>query len=157
MTDSKPKVKDVMPEHIDHVAKNMRQHDVDELYRHALLAPLQGLNVSVQNSQYKKAIVLDGKCIGIFGVGTLSMMSTSGFPWILCTPELEKHAMRYLRGSKKYVKEMLAQFDVLENYVYEDNHFTIKWLKWLGFDILEKETYGPLNLQFHKFRLEAQK
>lgn len=147
-------VTDSTPEHISIVANAMRHADVAEIWAAGRKTPETALKASMALSRYCKTIMLDDKPIGMFGVTPLSVVTGNGVPWMLGTPEIETISMRFLRGSLSYIREMLAGYSYLENWVDARNTVSIRWLKWLGFAIVKPEPYGHLNLPFHRFYME---
>lgn len=74
-----------------------------------------------------------GKPLACFGVGSEALLSDKGIPWLLGTEDVRKIKKQFLLKSRIYVKEMLQQFDYLENWVDVRNQCSIQWLKWCGF------------------------
>lgn len=65
--------------------------------------------------------------------------------------------IKFLRSSKEIVEKMLQETNRLENFVSSENLASIKWLKWLGFDVEENE---PINFEnpdvpFYRFSMEV--
>jgi len=141
--------------HQHYVAENMRAHDVEEVYLQSRLKPYDGLRITCLCSPYKKTALIEGEPVAIFGASANSLLSGKGMPWILCTDQVCRYPQTYLRHSRQWVKRMSEYFPTLENYVNVNNKFTIKWLKWCGFDILEPIEYGPFKKPFHPFKLET--
>tara|TARA_R110000824_G_scaffold176097_3_gene354902 strand:- start:3375 stop:4037 length:663 start_codon:yes stop_codon:yes gene_type:complete len=52
---------------------------------------------------------------------------------MLGTDGLGKHAMKFGRECAIQVKEMIDNFELVENWCHVRNRITIRWLKWLGF------------------------
>ena len=50
---------------------------------------------------------------------------------------------------------MLATYPLLRNYVDERNTMAIRWLEWLGFEILPVEPFGVEGLPFHPFEMRV--
>ena len=98
--------------------------------------------------------MLSDKPVGMFGVTPLSVIGRHGSPWLLGTDELANHSRSFLKGCIKHFPEVTKGFDFLENYVDARNEVSIRWLKWLGFVIMEPEPYGPFKLPFHRFYME---
>lgn len=135
------------------VASHMRESDREEVMSACGATPLAAVLIAVLNSTAKWTIRLDGKAIGLFGVGATSALSDTGSPWLLSTPELNSISLTFLRQSKGCVAEMLARHSFLENWVDSRNTISIKWLKWCGFKIDEPKPYGLEGLPFHRFEM----
>lgn len=133
----------------------MRESDVREIWCSSKSRPLVALKVSVSISDKPKTIMVDDRPAAIFGICNISVLSGRGVPWLLGTPELEKISYRFVKGSRIVLKEMAQKYKILENYVDARNTASIQWLRWLGFDIMEAESYGPFQVPFHRFFMEV--
>ena len=140
--------------HVDYMARNMNNEDRMEVYASYMVKPETALRVSIGNSTKAWTVLLDGKPEFAFGVSWFKRMSGVGAPWMLGTGEVKKIYVPFLRQGRDYVDMMIDEYDSLENYVSTWNKTSIKWLKFLGFDILDSEPYGPFGYKFHKFTME---
>jgi len=138
-------------EHIERVAAHMRKSDRDEVFAAGAVTALEALRHSFDCSDESWAGLADGEPICIFGVAPRSMITGTGVPWLLGTPEIEKHALPFLRRSRRVMSEWRSRFELLENHVDARNTKSIQWLRWLGFTIHDAIPYGPFNLPFHPF------
>lgn len=91
----------------------------------------------------------------VFGVTGASLLSDTGYPWLIGTDLIEQHAKPFLRRNKKMVGVMLDRYPFLENYVDVRNEKSIQWLRWLGFTFGEAQPYGIYRMPFMKFTKEA--
>ena len=140
-------------EHVLELAENMREADREEVWAAAHYTPEQAALFSLEASRDTTTGLADGKVVCMFGVGAAAIISTTGVPWLLTTDLVNKHAKPFLRRNKKVVKEMLVTYPFLRNYVDERNTVAIKWLRWLGFDVLPAVSYGLEGLDFHPFEM----
>ncbi len=145
---------DATLEHAERIADLMRPDDVREIWAAKKTTPRQAIITSFILSNYPKTIMIDDEPVAMFGVTGESVLSGTGTPWMLGTGEIEKISIRFLRGSKNGIKEILSGYRILENYVDARNTVSIQWLKWLGFDIMAAEPYGAFGLPFHRFYME---
>ena len=125
------------------VAFNLRPDDLREVEEghgidHRLLPLLM-----TQNPSYVYFTVPDGKTAGMAGVGD------KGDIWMLCTPEIHRHPIRFAREAKRYVDS--RKEPLLWNIVDSRNTVHLKLLKFLGFKFLRKFEHGPNNVQFIVF------
>ena len=60
-----------------------------------------------------------------------------GIIWMTITPELAKHPKQLLRDSRAVVHGWCERFPVLIDYIDTTQTQTLRWLRWLGFDILD--------------------
>lgn len=144
-------VVDATDAHVLEVADNMRQADRDEVYATSHHNAHTALARSVQATPEPKAGLADGRAMCIFGIGVSGLLSVRGSPWLLGHEELPQHARAFLRMSHDWVKEERVKFDQLVNYVDARNVHSIRWIKFLGFEIEDPKPWGIDKLPFHRF------
>jgi hypothetical protein len=137
--------------HVEELAQTMCDEDVAECWAFAHMMPLEALEASVAGSRDTLTGVADGKVLCIFGVGQFHALDFVGYPWMLGSVELPKHATAFLRGSHGWFREITKMYSYLENYVDVRNHRAIRWLKWMGFQVDAPAPHGPDRMLFHKF------
>lgn len=138
-------------EHIEIVAANMREADRLEIWATAHHTPLQALTVSASATEYPLTGLADGEPRCIFGIAKSSLLSRDGSPWLLGHEYLPQHAKAFLRMSRAWVEEERMLYRNLVNYVDARNDQSIRWIKWLGFELEEAKPYGVDKIPFHKF------
>ncbi len=84
----------------------------------------------------------------MFGVGDLNILAGVGAPWLLGTDAVEKHGPAFLRRSRNFRDQLLTRYSVLRNFVDDRNTVSIRWLRWLGFTLLD-----PVEIRGYQFRL----
>lgn len=133
--------------HIRRIARLMREADRNEV---AALGrdPFGALTLSLRKSKRAWTIIADGQPIGMFGVGDVNILAEVGSPWMLGTPEIERHVMTFLRNCPYWVGQLLEGYTVLRNCVDDRNRLSIRWLKWLGFEVGERVVFKG-----HLFRM----
>lgn len=136
------------------LAPKLRQADLDEIKAASGRDALGALSYSLKNSRSPQAGLIDGEVVCMFGVAQQSFFSIAGAPWLLASDQLVKHAKPFLRRSREYIKSLKKDYLYLCNYVDARNTQAIKWLRWLGFDILPTQTYGVEDLMFHPFEMK---
>lgn len=149
---------EMVPATLDHaqeLAWNMREADRQEVWAAAHYSPRQATFFSLEASRDARVGLVDGRVVCMFGVGPAAIVSTTGVPWLLTTDLVKKHAGPFLRRNKRVVEEMLAAYPFLRNHVDERNTMAIRWLRWLGFEILLAEPFGAEGLPFHPFEMRA--
>jgi len=97
----------------------------------------------------------DGKLANMFGVSPINFVQGIGSPWMLATPEFDRHPRAVIRHCRRYIPPMLAVFPHLVNHVDARNVRSVAWLRWLGFEMHDPEPYGPYGVPFHKFEMRA--
>ncbi len=133
------------------LAKRVRQADKDELWASNNVGPLMALRASMGFSRAPMVGTVDGLVICMFGVAGGTIISNVGVPWMISSNELPQHAFAFLAGSQEVIKNMLAEFGYLRNFVDARNTHAIRWLKWLGFTIHPAVTHGVEQIPFHPF------
>ncbi len=145
------------PEDVEHIIANIRDEDVAEI------AALDGGNVRDALNETpdmdKNAFVWEreGKVHAIFGVNPVPDMDKVGVIWMLATKTFDDHFMAFAAACKVVVEHMIENYEYLFNYVYVDNKKSIRWLKWLGFDVKPAEPIGVDGAQFHRFEMVNEK
>lgn len=89
----------------------------------------------------------DGRIICMAGVSPLTLVGSTGVPWILGSPLVAIHRRSFLIESRRLVARWLCWFGSLRNVVDCRYLAAIRWLRWLGFEI------GPVfSLSHGRFR-----
>jgi hypothetical protein len=148
-------IRDIEPQDIDELVRNMRQADRDEVKASSPLSLKSVITHSVQLSSYSKAGLVNGELACMWGVCPVSLLSSKGSPWLLATYVIEKHPMAFLRRCKPVIKKLRDSYSNLENYVDARNDVAIHWLKWMGFKMEEPKPWGINGLEFHKFTMRT--
>lgn len=143
-------------EHVERMAPNMRQADVEEIEASSGLDPYSALRRGFSCSSHAWTGTVDGEPACMFGVVPVSMMGSVGVPWMLGTDLVEQHATAFLRRNKPYVKQMSAAYNHLINYVDDRNVKAIQWLEWLGFTMSEPQQFGYKRMPFRRFEMRTE-
>lgn len=64
---------------------------------------------------------------------------SNGLIWLLCTENVEKFPIKFLRATKKWTGVLLQSVPRLYNCVWTKNQLHVKWLKWLGAEFGAKQ------------------
>lgn len=146
---AKPYIVPATVEHAIAMAPHLRQIDADEMWSQGAWRPLEGLIFSVQNSEAFTAIdPADGQPILIFGVGPISLLDNSRSVWLLGTDRIGKIKKQFLVESANYLN-LIAAGSTVYNHVLTNNDLSLRWLKWLGFSIMDAKPHGWLAKSFH--------
>lgn len=137
--------------HGDYIAAHMREIDRREIYYMATLDPQRAINVTAAHAVAAWAVLLDGVPALIFGINRRSRTSLIGVPWLLATDALDEHPLALAKASKEYVARFFRAFDRMENHVLASNVKTLRWLRWLGFDMEEARPFGAFGQPFVRF------
>jgi hypothetical protein len=94
-----------------------------------------------------------GQVHAIFGVNPVKEHDGVGVIWMLATKSFDDHFMAFAAACKVVVDVMIEGYKYTYNYVSVENKKSIKWLKWLGFDVRNSEPIGINGAQFHRFEM----
>lgn len=142
-------------EHVTAMLPHVRTADRHEVMAAAGLPIEVILADSVARSDMAWAGLVDDRVACIFGVAGASIISETGYPWLLGTDLIEQHAKAFLRRNKAMVRVMLSRYPYLKNHVDVRNTTAIGWLRWLGFSILPAEPFGMYRMPFHPFEMRG--
>ncbi len=134
------------------LASNMREPDVREC-RAAGSEPLEAALAGVRDSAYCWALEIDGELAALFGVVTLSALSTTAGVWLLGTTVANRHKRRFTIAIGDIVEQLLERYVVLTNSVHIANTDPVKWLKFAGFALCPptpRPPHGELFSTFYK-------
>lgn len=124
---------------------NLRQEDKSEVEGFGL--PLLSVPFGLLYSEHATSFwTPDGDIAGIAGV--VRQDERVGNVWMLCTPEVVKLPHTFVRNSRKWIKEVEQDYDLLWNYADSRNTLHHKLLKHLGFKALNQVNIGPYNLPY---------
>lgn len=149
-------VREPVESDIDGLMADLRPADRDELVASSGGADLRWqVQSSLRMSRFAWAFEIDGNLACLAGVVAPSLLSTTGVPWMLGTTVLDKNVGTFIRNSKPYYAEVKAKYPYLVNFVDARNVKSVRWLKWLGFEVHDAEPMGALGLPFHKFETRS--
>lgn len=142
--------------HAAAVAATMRKADVDEVWAASRSTPYAALRKSMEFSHGEACTGLaDNIPICMFGMGRYTLLSQIGVPWLLGTDAIAKHGMHFLRTSKRYIEIQRKRYSLLLNYVDARHIIAIRWVRFLGFELLPAKPIGVDRMPFHQFRMET--
>lgn len=136
------------------VADNMRQADVVEVWASGRMTPFDALQKSIIASKFSTMVWVDNTPCAVFGLVVRDMLSGAGVPWMLGADSVLDHKRDILKHSRIGVDQMLDVCPNLYNYVHTENTVSIRWLRWLGFEIDETKPHGIGGELFHRFHYE---
>lgn len=131
------------------LAPIMRDADVNEVRASHGLSPLGALITSTQASKRPQTIYYNDKVIGMRGVGHAGPV---GYPWLLGSVDILRNAKTLHSTAKPWVDSYLGEYQILYNYVAAENKASIRWLKKLGFVMVQYiPEHGMLKKPFYEF------
>ena len=98
----------------------------------------------------------DERCVLLFGVAPLSLMSDTGVPWMLATRDWDAFMdaglnLIFARRCRACLAEMGRDFARLENRVHAANRRAARWLAWMGFRLDPPAPWGVRKEMFMRF------
>ena len=132
---------------VQRVAIDLRLPDVLELRLAGSTDPERAVWESFEASVWCGVARANGEPVVLFGVGQ-GRDAEIGVPWMLGTDGISAIRASFVLASIVQRDRMLKQFRVLQNMVHAGNEISIRWLRWLGFNIEEKP-FGPGGHFFH--------
>lgn len=146
------KLRPPLPGDIDHLAKHMRQQDVDEVWASNHLTPKQAIQQGITASQHV-VVASDGDPFFIYGIVSMGLLSDTGVPWALGTDKILQYKRPLLSTAPFVISRMLELYARLCNHVDARNTVSVRWLQHMGFTMERAEPYGPDGVYFHKFTM----
>lgn len=143
------------PAHAAHVAAHMRSADRAEVWASGRLTPDDAVTRSIAATALPLAGLVDGVPVCTFGIARRSLLSDEGAPWLLGTDAIARHGRRFLRENRRVLPTLAAPFALLINHVDARNAASIRWLRWLGFEIEPAAPFGVHGLPFHRFSMRV--
>lgn len=103
--------------------ETVREIDLEEV----LMASGKSFDESLL-SDYKDAQALIDDEGVVFAIGGIK----DHLVWMITTTAIDTHKIKFLRETRKLLKEALKENGYLYNMVYLKNKIHVDWLKWLG-------------------------
>ena len=108
----------------------------------------------VKVSEEVYTVLGGGVPIALYGVAPFKDKDT-GSPWLIGTDKFSEYQIAIALWSREAVKDLKKKYRLLENFVYNNNKRSIKWLQWCGFVIEEPEPFGPFGALFRRFWMKG--
>lgn len=134
---------------VDFVLAHLRATDREEMKASGLKYPREAFLHAMRQAPYCGAMVSGGVPIAIFGVNPLEGEPDVGLCWLVGTDGVRAERIGFARCSRRVLEGMRECFPVLRNWVFSRHAGTIRWLRWLGFEI-DETPVGPGG-QFYAF------
>ena len=147
----KPEIVRATEEHCHLMAPHLRQIDVDEIWSMCAMKPLDALLYSVQDSKEAQTVMMPDSDIPVmmFGLGgAAGILNSKRSVWLLGTDQIRRVRKQFIMESGRYL-ETLAAGETVYNYVLQGNDASLRWLKMLGFSIMDAKPFGWLQKPFH--------
>ncbi len=117
------------------------------------LTMAEAFDISTRRALWAHAYLIDGEVAALVGLSVDSLIGGVASPWLVTGKPVDQHKKLFLRETRDGVEKMRLLFPVLRNYVHAEYTETIRWLKWLGFNIGEPKPMGPHGAPFCLFSM----
>lgn len=141
------------------LAQVLRLEDRAEVF--ALLGPVDPIHGAVGSLLHGLATAREawtarddaGQIICMAGVSPFSLIGPTGVPWVLGSDLVRHHRRAFMVESRRLVARWLAWFGSLRNVVDARYAASIRWLRWLGFEV--GPVFSLAHGRFHRICKEA--
>lgn len=88
--------------------------------------------------------------------GPQGLLGSHGVPWMLASEAMARRGGALTATARRYLALMHVRYPFLANYVDARHMASIRWLKRLGFTVVDRPMpAGPYGMPFHSFWKEA--
>lgn len=91
----------------------------------------------------------------VLGVSHPNVLAGPNVIWMITTPAIERHRIKFLRASRYLMRELALRHGALETEVFRHHHACLRWLAWLGFTVEPPRPYGVAGALFHHVHIGA--
>jgi hypothetical protein len=132
--------------HVERIYPHMRKADQIEIAclgyepREALLSAFEVDDVTLTGLDANDTPVI------MFGVG---QAADQAYIWCLGTDGVSDNSYQFLKASREWTQRLTKPYGTTFNFVHEDNHAALKWLKFCGAIFIRKLTFS--NQPFFEF------
>ena len=121
--------------HVDELAPRLREADRFEI-RAAFGRPAdEVLRAGFRNAKRCWTVLAGRLPVAMFGVGRRREPRV-GTVWLLASDGFDVLRSRLRREGPYWVDVLMSGHDVLTNFVWAENRVAVRWLRWLGFELL---------------------
>lgn len=117
-----------------------------------IVDPNQKAKILLHQCNEAWIVYFDEKPAVLWGVFLDSLMSNEGSIWTVTTNVVDHYPLMFLRGSQEIVKYLMRHYEVLSGKVDAQYERSVKWLRWLGFDVLPAVKEGKLLVRRFEMR-----
>jgi len=92
---------------------------------------------------------------GLFGVRPILNHPEIGLIWLVMSDRFltnRADKIQFLRESPEWIREFHETYPILGNYAHAGNDLHLRWLKWMGFVLMQKkDPWGARGEAFYQF------
>ena len=138
----------VIPTTLAHArAIDLRDEDSAELAALDSTAE-NAVRIGLARGLWTETYIIGGEVAAIAGLVPQHLLSNVGCPWLITGQPVERHKRLFLRETAKRLADMRTRFPVLINYIDARYERSLRWARWLGFEIGAAVPYGPHGAPF---------
>jgi hypothetical protein len=142
-------------EHARQLAPRMREADVVEIWASHAVRPLEALLHCVEESDIA-LVILDGEePVAMFGTGPMS--TEVGAIWMLTGDLIDRWPVAFLRIARKTLPILFQGREALVNAIDARNTRSLRWARWMGFEISPAISLGVAGLPFHPIHIRRER
>jgi len=140
----KVRIEYARPRHVPLMLRNLREMAVPETVESVNVG--RTLEEDIRSSAWAYAGWHEDDLAVVWGVKASSMVSGYGYLWLISTQVCDRHPFLFARHSRMFVDQISQYFPVLHGLVERKYERSQKWLRWLGFTIVD--TGNPVFYEF---------
>jgi len=140
---------------IEPFCRVIRPGDVAEIAASSGVLPADEIRRAMGMSPRAWTATLDGEPAAMLGVGSVSMLADHGKVWMHGSVLMDRARRRVALATRDHLPEVRRGWRTIGNWVDARYSLSIRWLRWLGFEIGEQQFYGVLRLPFLPFRMDG--
>lgn len=138
----------IEPATMVHAARiHLRAADAREIAAHGL-DKMTALKLSLDRAIWADAYMADGEVAAILGCGMTCMVGGYHTPWLITGEPVNRHKREFLALTKARIGELRQRYPLMVNYIHAPYTESVRWAKWLGFEVSAPFLAGPYNEPF---------
>lgn len=145
---AKASVRMSLPDDCTKLSPNLRLADRREVIACSGKDVSTGLKLAQDGSDKCWTVTLEGEPIALFGY-VQSTVNSSANIWLLGSDKIKTIKWQFLRESRKWLKQIVSDFDRVWAIADVRNSAHRDWYEWLGFKVTTTVDWGPFKLPFY--------
>ena len=141
-------------EDADYIGNNLRRAYLMEMraVEGKDVKPADSLKNGIAASLDPQTALFNGRPAVIAGVVPTEEDDSIGYIWLMGTNDIFDHKITFLRETIPWLDRLSKPFRAVCNVVDKRNTLHVRWLKWMGFSIInEVPSVGEQGLPFYEF------
>tara|TARA_R110000868_G_scaffold84149_3_gene237376 strand:+ start:133 stop:552 length:420 start_codon:yes stop_codon:yes gene_type:complete len=132
------------------ILQNLRGDQLEYVSDKTSLSAEMGEKIAVSTHCFVG--MADGKIAVIWGVLTPSITSGVGIVWAMTTKVTDEHPFVFVRHSRIAMEQIRKDYSELVAYVAADYKRSIRWLRWLGFEVSAPRDFHGMKARVAKMK-----